>query len=221
MSDKLILGISGSPRKGANTDLMLEAALKAAETVEGVRTEAIYLRDYEIHNCKGCFACCREPGARDGGAHACAVFRDGMDEIYPKLKECAGLIIASPVYFQSVSAQVKQFMDRTEGLLRYGTSQYQYALQNKVGGGLVVGGNRNAGEELTMLELQGFFQVHDMIVVGSGGEPTPGCYNGGACTTYPQKGDIRDAVLSDELGMKSCRNLGIRVAKTVMMLRHA
>ena len=205
MSEKLILGISGSPRKGANTDLMLAEALKAAETVEGIRTETIYLRDYEIHNCRGCFACCR----------------DGMDEIYPKLKACDGLIIASPVYFQSVSAQVKQFMDRTEGLLRYGTSQYQYALQNKVGGGLVVGGNRNAGEELTMLELQGFFQVHDMIVVGSGGEPTPGCYNGGACTTYPQKGDIRDAVLSDELGMKSCRNLGIRVAKTVMMLRHA
>ena len=221
MKERLILGISGSPRKGANTDLMLMEAMKAAETVEGIRTEIIYLRDYEIHNCKGCFACCREPGKKDGGAHACAMFRDGMDEIYPKLKACDGLIIASPVYFQSVSAQVKQFMDRTEGLLRYGTSQYQYGLQNKAGGGLVVGGNRNAGEELTMLELQAFFQVHDMIVVGSGGEPTPGCYNGGACTTYPQKGDVRDAVLADELGMKSCRNLGIRVAKTVMMLNRA
>ena len=151
MKERLILGISGSPRKGANTDLMLMEAMKAAETVEGIRTEIIYLRDYEIHNCKGCFACCREPGKKDGGAHACAMFRDGMDEIYPKLKACDGLIIASPVYFQSVSAQVKQFMDRTEGLLRYGTSQYQYGLQNKVGGGLVVGGNRNAGEELTML----------------------------------------------------------------------
>ena len=221
MGKKLILGISGSPRKDANTDRMLQYALEAAKSVGDIETETIYLRDYEIHNCKGCFACCREAGARDGGIHACALFRDGMDEIYPKLKACDGLIIASPVYFQSVSAQVKQFMDRTEGLLRYGTSQYQYGLQNKVGGGLVVGGNRNAGEELTMLELQAFFQVHDMIVVGSGGEPTPGCYNGGACTTYPQKGDVRDAVLADELGMKSCRNLGIRVAKTVMMLNRA
>lgn len=97
----------------------------------------------------------------------------GMDEIYPKLKACDGLIIASPVYFQSVSAQVKQFMDRTEGLLRYGTSQYQYGLQNKVGGGLVVGGNRNAGEELTMLELQAFFQVHDMIVVAPAASRAP------------------------------------------------
>lgn len=218
MSEKLILGISGSPRKGANTDILLAEAMKAAEETAGIRTETIYLRDYEIHNCKGCFACCREPGKKDGGAHACAMFHDGMDEIYPKLKECAGLIIATPVYFQSMSAQVKQFMDRTEGLLRYGTSQYQYGLQNKVGGGIVVGGNRNAGEELTMLELQCYFQVHNMIVVGSGGEPTPGCYNGGAGTTYPQKGDIRDAVLTDELGLKSSRNLGRRVAEVVMML---
>ena len=48
MKERLILGISGSPRKGANTDLMLMEAMKAAETVEGIRTEIIYLRDYEI-----------------------------------------------------------------------------------------------------------------------------------------------------------------------------
>ena len=45
MKERLILGISGSPRKGANTDLMLMEAMKAAETVEGIRTEIIYLRD--------------------------------------------------------------------------------------------------------------------------------------------------------------------------------
>lgn len=221
MKEKLILGISGSPRKGANTDIMLQESLKAAETVGNIRTESVYLRDYEIHNCKGCFACCREPGKKENGKYACAVFRDGMDEIYPKLKECSGLIIAAPVYFGSMCAQVKQFMDRTEGLLRYGTSQYQYALQNKVGGGLAVGGNRNAGEEFTIMGIQYFFEIHDMLVVGSGGEHTPGCYIGGACTTYPQKGDVRDAVLQDELGLKSARNLGIRVAKTVHMLKEA
>ena len=58
-----------------------------------------------------------------------------------------------------------------------------------------------------------------MLVVGSGGEPTPGCYHGGACTTYPQKGDVRDAILQDEIGLKSARNLGIRVAKTLNMLK--
>lgn len=218
MEKKLILGISSSPRKGANTDIMLRTALEGAESVEGIVTETIHLRDYNIHNCQGCFACCREPGKRENGAYACAVFRDDMDRIYPKLKECSGLILASPVYFGSLTAQMKQFMDRTEGLLRYGTSQYQYALQNKVGGAATVGGNRNAGEEFTLLAMQYFFEVHDMIVVGSGGEPTPGCYLGGAGTTYPNKGDVRDGVLQDELGLKSARNLGIRVARTVNML---
>lgn len=218
MEKKLILGVSASPRKDANTDRMLKYALEAAETVEGIETEIIYLRDYDIHNCKGCFACCREPGKRDGGIHACAVYQDGMEEIYPKLKACDGLILASPVYFGSITAQMKQFMDRTEGLLRYGTSQYQYALQDKVGGCLAVGGNRNAGEEFTLLCMQYFFQVHDMIVVGSGGEPTPGCYLGGGCTTYPQKGDVVDGIESDEIGLKSARNTGIKVAKTVLRM---
>lgn len=218
MEKKLILGISASPRKNANTDRMLKYALEAAESVGGIETDIIYLRDYDIHNCRGCFACCREPGKRDGGAHACAVYQDGMEEIYPKLKACDGLILASPVYFGSITAQMKQFMDRTEGLLRYGTSQYQYALQNKVGGCLAVGGNRNAGEEFTLLAMQYYFQVHDMIVVGSGGEPTPGCYLGGGCTTYPQKGDIVDAIENDEIGLKSARNTGIKVAQTVLRL---
>ena len=97
MKEKLILGISGSPRKNANTDIMLSEALRAAEEIEGIRTETIFLRDYEIHNCKGCFACCREGGRKNDGAYACAIFRDGMDEIYPRLKACDGLILASPV----------------------------------------------------------------------------------------------------------------------------
>lgn len=219
MEKKFILGISSSPRKNANTDIILKHSLEAAETVGGIRTETIYLRDYDIHNCRGCFACCREPGARNDGAYACSVYRDGMDEIYPLLKECDGLILASPVYFGSLTAQMKQFMDRTEGLLRYGTSKYKYALQNKVGGALTVGGNRNAGQEFTLLSMQYFFQVHDMLVVGSGGEPTPGCYLGGGCTTYPQKGDIPQAVLEDEIGLKSAKNLGIKVAQTLLMLK--
>lgn len=219
MEKKLILGISSSPRKGANTDIMLHEALRAAETVGGIETKAIYLRDYDIHNCRGCFACCREPGKRENGKYACAMFKDGMEEIYPLLKECDGLILASPVYFGSINAQMKQFMDRTEGLLRYGTSQYQYGLQNKIGGCLAVGGNRNAGEEFTLLAMQYYFQVHDMIVVGSGGEPTPGCYLGGSCTTYPNKGDVVDGILQDEIGLKSTRNTGIKVAQTVMRFK--
>lgn len=219
MKEKLILGVSSSPRKGANTDILLDHALKAAEEYEYIRTEAVYLRDYDISPCNSCVACCSEAAAAGNADRACLSFRDGMDEIYPLLYECQGLILASPVYFGSVNAQMKLFMDRTEGLLRYGMSKYKNALSCKIGGAITVGGNRNAGQEFTLQQIHYYFHVQDMTIVGSGAEPTPGCYLGGGATTYPQRGRVRDAVLEDEIGLKSTANLGRRVAATIGMMK--
>ena len=215
MEKKLILGISSSPRKNANTDILLEHAMKAAEEYEFIRTETIYLRDYDIHPCNSCFGCCTEAAERNNGEYACLSFRDGMDEIYPKLMEASGLILASPVYFGQLNSQMKMFMDRTEGLLRYGYSKYKYGLSCKVGGAIAVGGNRNAGEEFTIQCMHYFFHVHDMIVVGSGDAFRPGCYLGGGGTTHPKRGHDRTAVSEDELGIKSSSNTGRKVAKTI------
>lgn len=217
MTDKLILGISGSPRKDANTDFLLKKALVAAESKEGIRTEILYLRDYDIHPCNGCVACCNEKTL--GGELACLSFRDDMDRIYPKLQECKGLIIGSPVYFGSMTSQVKAFMDRTEGLLRYGTSKYNNALRNKVGAGIAVGGNRNGGQEFTLQAMQYYFLIQDMIVVGTGPDIVPGCYLGGCGTTSPQRGKTKNAVESDELGIKSCEIIGKRVAEAINMIK--
>lgn len=215
MEKKLLLGISSSPRKGGNTDIILEHALKSAEEYPYIRTEKIYLRDYAINPCNSCVACCTEAAAKNGGEKACLSFDDGMDEIYPKLLECAGLILASPVYFGSYNAQMKMFMDRTEGLLRYGFSKYRDALSGCVGGALAVGGNRNAGEEFTIMGMHYYFHIQDMIVVGSGNVPIPGCYIGGGATTFPNRGRVKNAVENDEIGLQSCGNLGRRVAKTI------
>ena len=218
MEKKLILGVSSSPRKGANTDILLNHALKAAEEHEFIRTETIYLRDYDIAPCNSCVGCCSELAAKGDADRACLAFRDGMDKIYPKLLECSGLILASPVYFGSVNAQMKAFMDRTEGLLRYGFSKYKNALSCKVGGGIAVGGNRNAGQEFTIQQIHYYYAIHDMIIVGSGAEPMPGCYIGGGATTYPQRGRVRDAVMQDEVGLKCTGNLGRKVASTIGMM---
>ncbi len=218
MEKRLILGISSSPRKGANTDILLEHALKAAEEYEYIRTETIYLREYNISYCNSCVACCTEAAAKGNADRACLSFRDDMDRIYPKLLECSGLILASPIYFGCANAQMKAFMDRTEGLLRYGFSKYKNALSGKVGGGIAVGGNRNAGQEFTIQQMHYYFIIHDMIVVGSGAEPMPGCYLGGGATTYPQRGRVRNAVLQDEVGLKCTGNLGRKVAATIGMM---
>jgi multimeric flavodoxin WrbA len=218
MKTKLILGISSSSRKGANTDILLKHALTAAEAYNNVRTEMIFLRDLDIHPCNSCVACCTEAAARGDADKACLFFRDDMDKLYPKLLECQGLILAAPVYFGSVNAQMKAFMDRTEGLLRYGMSKYKNALSCKIGGGIAVGGNRNGGQEFTLQQMHYYFAIQDMTIVGSGDEPIPGCYLGGAATTYPNRGRVKDGVLQDELGMKSAANLGRKVAKMIGLM---
>lgn len=213
----MILGISGSPRKNANVDRLLKIALEEAEKERNIKTEIIYLRDYKIENCISCFACCNDAAAKKD--LACLAFNDDMDLIYPKLAQCSGLIIGSPVFFGSMTAQVKAFMDRTEGLLRYSKSKWQYALNNKVGAGLAVGGNRNGGQEFTLQAIHYYYLVHNMIVVGSGAEPTPGCYLGAAGTTFPEKGEVKDAVIQDKLGTKSAKMVGKRVAEVIQLIK--
>jgi multimeric flavodoxin WrbA len=208
MNPVRILGISGSPRK-ANTDFVLEETLKAAETVPDVVTERVYLRDLEIKFCIGCFRCFDE----NPNDLACQVHRDAMDELYPKLMECHGLVIATPVYFGQVTAQMKVFMDRTEPLHRGTQGRWRFGLRDKVGGALVVGGNRNGGLEATLQAIHHYFLIHDMIVVGTGPDERPGCYLGVAATTHPQRGRVRDAVRGDELGLRAARILGKRIAR--------
>lgn len=220
MAEKLIVGISSSPRKNANTDFILKKALAAAEGVSaGIKTKAVFLREYDISPCSSCFACCNETAAKGGGNRPCLYYKDGMDEIYPLLKACSGLILASPVYFGSLNAQMKIFMDRTEGLLRYGMSRYANSLRYKVGAGLAVGGNRNAGQEFSLQQMHYFFHIHDMHVVGSGSVFRPGCYLGGGVTTHPLRGHDPKAAEEDELGIKSAEHTGKRVAYAVGMIR--
>ncbi len=216
MVEKTILGISGSPRKGANTDFMLKTALDEASLTAGFKTEILYLRDYKINPCNSCFACCSDAAAKVD--RPCLAFKDDMEKIYPKLKDCSALIIGSPVFFGSMTAQVKAFMDRTEGLLRYGKSSYQHALSNKIGGAIAVGGNRNGGEEFTIQAIHYYFHVQNMLIVGTGPDPTPGCYLGACGTTWPQKGKVKDAVIDDGLGIKSAKMLGRRVASVLNMM---
>lgn len=203
-----ILGISGSPRK-ANTEILLEEVLKSAEGQEGVVTERIYLRKMEIKFCIGCLKCFDE----NPNDYGCQVHRDSMDDIYPKLIQCHGLIIATPVYFGQVSGLMKTFMDRTEPLLRYAKGRWRFGLRNTVGGAIAIGGNRNGGQETTLQAIHHFFLIHDMIVVGTGPDERPGCYLGVAGTTHPKRGRVIDAVREDDLGLRAAQILGRRVAE--------
>lgn len=217
MSEKLLLGIDGSPRANGNTAFLLDVAMKEAEKKgEGqIRTEVIHLRNYKINPCIGCF-CCTTNAKEQGSTRACIAFSDGMEEIYPKLKECSGLIIASPVYFGCVNSQVKAFMDRTEPLLRYGASVWKNALRDKVGAAIAMGSNRNGGQEFTIQCIHYYMLVHDMNIVGTGPDEIPTCYLGGVGNNYPERGRVKDSATRDEAGIRSCEILGRRVAEKLL-----
>jgi len=101
--NKRILGVGGSPRKNGNSDRMLLEILKGVE-LEGLETEAVFLRDYHYSSCVGCEACRTDK--------ACTRLLDGMQLIYPKVMESRGLVLASPAHNYNVSALMKAFIDR-------------------------------------------------------------------------------------------------------------
>ena len=103
-----ILIISGSPRKGGNTELLAEAFAKGAAAHHHV--EIVSVRDYKVNPCLGCNACFKTNGI-------CAQ-KDDMSPIYEKMNQADMLVIASPVYFYGISAQLKAVIDRLHNPIR-------------------------------------------------------------------------------------------------------
>lgn len=122
-----IVGILGSPRKGGNTETLLDLALGEAQE-KGVLTDKIALRDKSIAPCDGCQGC-METGK--------CVIEDDAQEIYRAMLESDGIIWSTPIYFWSMSSQTKTMMDRT-----YALTFPKLQLTNKVGGLILVAGSR-------------------------------------------------------------------------------
>ena len=104
-----ILILSGSPRKGGNTDLLVEAFVKGASQKHHV--EVVFVRDYKVNPCMGCNVCFK---SKD---NTC-VQKDDMSMIYEKMAHTDMLVIASPVYFYGLSAQLKAIIDRCHNPIR-------------------------------------------------------------------------------------------------------
>ena len=122
-----IVGIMGSPRRQGNTEILLDIALQEAEK-NGTLISKICLKDKIIGPCIGCLEC-TETGK--------CVIQDDMQEIYQEMVGSEGIIWATPVYFWSMSSQIKTVMDRT-----YALTFPKLQLANKVGGLIVVAANR-------------------------------------------------------------------------------
>ena len=105
MTERLVVGICGSPREGG-AEILVRQALTEAENSGDIRTNIVLLRQEKIGYCTGCLEC-SDPNAKESG---CLVHSDSMDRIIDLLLECSGLIMATPVYLGGPTAQLKTFM---------------------------------------------------------------------------------------------------------------
>jgi len=101
------IGINGSPRKKWNTAILLENALKGAG-VQGAKTELLHLYDFNYKGCISCFTCKKKAGKSYG---KCAV-KDGLTPVLKKVNEADVIILGSPIYFGSVTGEMRSFMER-------------------------------------------------------------------------------------------------------------
>ena len=99
-----VVGIYGSPRKGGNTDLLLDKALEGAASA-GAETVQIYARKLKMVGCLECGGCDK--------TGKCVV-KDDMQGVYPLLETADVIFLASPIFFYCVSAQVKAVIDRAQ-----------------------------------------------------------------------------------------------------------
>jgi len=102
----LIVAVAGSPRRGGNTETLLEAAVQGAAE-EGAQVEWVRPNLMKFVACQHCGGC---------SATGVCVVQDDMQAVYELIERMDGMILASPIYFGSVTAQVKALIDRAQAL---------------------------------------------------------------------------------------------------------
>lgn len=149
------LFICGSPRKEGNTEILLNLASNRLRD-RGVESEMVLLAE---HTVKPCIACERCKKSKDGTCPA--IHDDDFHPIFEKMCEADAIIVGSPVYFGSATAQITGLLHRA-GYLSRANGNY---FAGKIGAPVVVA--RRAGQNFTYAQLQFFFTINDMIVPGS------------------------------------------------------
>ncbi|TSA46526.1 MAG: flavodoxin family protein [Deltaproteobacteria bacterium] len=113
---KKVVVLLGSPRKKGNSAILADRIAKGAKAA-GAKVETVFLHGLNIAPCNSCYACQKK------GSKGCAI-KDAMQDLYPKLLAADAWVIASPVYWFTMSAQTKIFMDRCFALLAYGQDAF-------------------------------------------------------------------------------------------------
>ena len=179
----------------------IKRALAAAEEMGNVEVELIELAGKDIKPCLGC------KSDKCGGT--CRI-NDYMQELYPKLRECDGMILASPSYFGTFTGQLKLFLDRLR-VMRHSN----FELGNKVVGTLAVAGRRHGGQEITNIDLIQSMMRHNTIIVNDG---TAVCQLGATGWSHTFD-DPTIKSEDDDYGMQTSVGVGKRVAEIAKVIK--
>jgi len=152
-----MLAIYGSPRRKGNTALLLKKAVEGAREA-GAEVEEIVLRDLKMSPCLEIYGC-----KTDGRC----VIQDDFQSVYDKALACQGLMLASPIFFYTVSAHTKTLMDRFQSLWvkKYWIDKASFGKGEFTRKGLFISVGATKGKRLfegTLLTVRYFFEVLDV-----------------------------------------------------------
>lgn len=181
-----VIAFCGSPRRGGNTEQLIQVALKPLEEA-GIETEIFHVGGKSVHGCIACMKCAEK---QDG---TCIIDNDFVNEAIEKMREADGIILGTPTYFANVSTEMKALIDRAGMTTLVNGNQ----LARKVGGSVVA--VRRGGAMQAYNALNTFFGISQMITVNSS------YWNMGRGL---DKGDVQQ----DEEGLQTMENLGKNMA---------
>jgi multimeric flavodoxin WrbA len=151
-----ILAIYGSPRREGNTSLLLRESVKGAREA-GAEVEEVFLRDLSMSPCLEIYGC-RKTGR--------CVIQDDFQDLYDRILACDGIFLATPVFFYSVSAHTKIFMDRCQSLWvkKYWIERSGEGVDKPLRNGLFISAGATKGKKLfdgMLLSIRYFFDALD------------------------------------------------------------
>ena len=189
-----ILAVNGSPNRKGNTAFLLQAVLDAAAE-DGVEGRLYHVMDavkgQKMPFCLACSSPCKE---------ACHEKNAELKEACDFLEEAAAVILGSPVYFGTVSAQLKAFWDKTRGI------RSRKSLAGKPAAAVSVGAARFGGQETTVKALHDMLLIQGMTLVGDGLVDADAGHQG-VCAQKP--------AAEDSYALERARILGKRLAREV------
>lgn len=161
----VILGINGSPRENGNTRAFLDMALSRAAEL-GAETSYIWLGDKNIRGCRGCYGCVQ--------AKKCVV-EDDFQPIFDAIMKADAILLGSPVYHASITAEMKALLDRAGFSGRWAANAMKETGESYQWAGSVFSGKvvapvtvaRRTGQVMAFAELLTWAAANDCIIVGN------------------------------------------------------